>query len=121
MNVGSDGWFGPYGEPQFHLAISKFRSIETRLPQVRAANTGISALILPNGALAERSELGQEQILNLEVPIGEGPGALMVEWGDWFGRASLIAGIGFVLLLGLASRGPMDGRRSSRRESLRPR
>ncbi len=121
LNVGSDGWFGPYGEPQFHLAISKFRSIETRLPQVRAANTGISALILPNGALAERSELGQEQILNLEVPIGEGPGALMVEWGDWFGRASLIAGIGFVLLLGLASRGPMDGRRSSRRESLRPR
>ena len=34
LNIGSDGWFGNYGEPAFHLAIAKFRSIETRLPHM---------------------------------------------------------------------------------------
>ncbi len=98
LNVGSDGWFGPYGEPQFHLAISRFRSIETRLPQIRSANTGISALILPNGEVAQRSELGKKEILNVEVPIGRVPATLMMRWGDWFRRVALVLAFGFVLL-----------------------
>jgi apolipoprotein N-acyltransferase len=98
LNVGSDGWFGPYGEPQFHLAISRFRSIETRLPQIRSANTGISALILQNGEIARRSELGKKQTLNLEVPISRVPKTLMTEWGNWFGRLASVLAIGFVLL-----------------------
>jgi apolipoprotein N-acyltransferase len=98
LNVGSDGWFGASGEPEFHLAISRFRSIETRLPQIRAANTGISALILPNGAIAQRSALGEKQILNLEVPIAHSRETLMTAFGDWFGRVALVLAIGFVLL-----------------------
>lgn len=106
LNIGSDGWFGPHGEPDFHLAISRFRSIETRLPQIRSANTGISALILPSGEIARRSELGERQILNLEVPIGRTPETRMVRWGDWFGRVSLVLAAGFVVLRAM-------GRRSS--------
>jgi apolipoprotein N-acyltransferase len=101
LNVGSDGWFGPYGEPQFHLAISRLRSVETRRPQIRAANTGISALILPNGEITERSELGVEAILNLDVPVLMTDDTLMVRWGDWFGRAALAPGLGLLLVIHL--------------------
>jgi apolipoprotein N-acyltransferase len=101
LNVGSDGWFGPYGEPQFHLAISRLRSVETRRTQIRAANTGISALILPNGEITERSELGVEAILNLDVPVVTTNDTLMVRWGDWFGRAALAPGLGLLLVIQL--------------------
>jgi apolipoprotein N-acyltransferase len=104
LNVGSDGWFGPYGEPEFHLAISRFRSIETRLPQIRSANTGISALILPTGEIARRSELGKRQILDLEVPISPAPQTLVKAWGDWFGRLALVLALGFALLHALNRR-----------------
>jgi len=97
LNVGSDGWFGPTGEPWFHLAIARFRSIETRRTQIRAANTGISAVILPNGEIQERSELGVEASLNVDVPVVVAGDTLMVRWGDWFGRSAL--GPGLVLLL----------------------
>jgi apolipoprotein N-acyltransferase len=101
LNVGSDGWFGPYGEPQFHLAISRLRSVETRRTQIRAANTGISALILPNGEITERSELGVEAILNLDVPVVMTDDTLMLRWGDWVGRAALAPGLGLLLVIHL--------------------
>jgi apolipoprotein N-acyltransferase len=99
LNVGSDGWFGPYGEPQFHLAISRLRSVETRRAQIRAANTGISALILPNGEITEQSGLGVETLLNLDVPVVTTDEPLMVRWGDWFGRAALAPGLGLLLVI----------------------
>ena len=58
VNVSNDSWFGDYGLPQDHLIAAKLRTIETRLPQVRATNTGYSALILPTGDVVERSEYG---------------------------------------------------------------
>jgi len=97
LNVGSDGWFGTWGEPQLHLAIAKLRSVETRLPQVRAANTGISALILPGGALVGASELDRPTTRVLEVPLAPPPPTLFVRFGDWFGRASIPVAV--VLLL----------------------
>lgn len=104
LNVGSDGWFGAYGEPEFHLAISKFRSIETRLPQARAANSGISALILPTGEVTQRSQLGEQRIMNLDVPLGRLQSTLMLEWGEWFGPTALFLGSALALLLGLIHR-----------------
>lgn len=92
VNIGSDGWFGDGGEPEFHLAISTFRSIETRRPQLRAANTGISALILPNGEVVGASQWGTEAILDFEVPIGPPPETTMVRWGNWFGLTALAVG-----------------------------
>lgn len=108
LNIGSDGWFGNYGAPEFHLAISKFRSIETRLPQVRSANSGISALILPSGEIAASTKWGEERTFDLEVPLSEpvpsGERTLMLEWGDWFGRQALIAGAAMLFGLGWFSR-----------------
>lgn len=98
VNVGSDGWFGDWGEPQFHLAVARLRSVETRRPQIRAANTGISALILPGGEIEARSPIGDSATLSFSVPLASPIESAAVRWGDWFGWASLIAGFSTILL-----------------------
>jgi len=103
LNITNDSWFGPYGEPQLHLALSAFRSIETRLPQVRSTNTGISALILPNGEIVQQTGVSKAEVMNLSVPILNPIPTLMISWGDWFGPTAFGLGIGFFASLYLLS------------------
>ena len=104
LNVGSDGWFGRFGEPQFHLAVAQLRSVETRRPQIRAANSGISALILPNGEIAARSPVAEEATLNGALPLVEQADSLVLRWGNWFGNAALVVGLLLALALSLMRR-----------------
>jgi apolipoprotein N-acyltransferase len=57
VNITNDAWYGPTSAPHQHLAQATFRAIEYRVPLVRAANTGISAVIAPDGQIQWRSEL----------------------------------------------------------------
>jgi apolipoprotein N-acyltransferase len=99
VNVSNDSWFGNYGLPQFHLIAAKLRSIETRLVQVRATNTGYSALILPTGDLGQPTDYGKRRSMNVSVPVIERIETPMIRWGDWFGGASLILGLLGLLLV----------------------
>ncbi|NBY02313.1 MAG: apolipoprotein N-acyltransferase [Planctomycetes bacterium] len=49
INISNDGWFKGSEEHEQHLAISRFRAIETRRAIIRSVNMGISALIDSNG------------------------------------------------------------------------
>ncbi len=51
VNLTSDSWFGAGSEPWEHLALSVYASVELRVAMVRAVNSGVSALIDPNGRL----------------------------------------------------------------------
>ena len=44
-NVTNDGWFLQSAGSQQHLANAVFRCVETRLPMVRSANTGVTCII----------------------------------------------------------------------------
>ena len=55
VNLTSDSWFGADTEPWEHLALSVFASIELRVSMVRAVDSGVSALIDPNGRLLQRT------------------------------------------------------------------
>jgi apolipoprotein N-acyltransferase len=99
LNITNDSWFGPYGEPILHFSLVTFRGIETRLPQVRSTNTGISALILPDGTVQSRTSIDGEEIMNLTVPITEPIPTLMKAWGDWFGPFCFVIGLILATLL----------------------
>lgn len=59
VNMSNDGWFDGSSEHEEHLAISRFRAIETRRAMVRAVNMGISAVIDSNGRVQLPAEIAK--------------------------------------------------------------
>jgi len=57
VNITNDAWYGESSAPYQVLAMAAMRSVETKVPMVRVANTGISALIEPSGRITNRTPL----------------------------------------------------------------
>ncbi|APG83212.1 apolipoprotein N-acyltransferase Lnt [Sinorhizobium americanum CCGM7] len=51
LNVTNDAWFGDTPGPRQHFHQARLRTIETGTPMIRAANTGISAIVDARGVL----------------------------------------------------------------------
>jgi len=68
VNITNDAWFGDSAGPRQHLAAARLRSVEEGLPMVRAANTGISAVIDAHGRLVKELGLNQRGVLISQIP-----------------------------------------------------
>jgi apolipoprotein N-acyltransferase len=73
INLTNDGWFGISTGPYQHLQQARLRAIEEGLPVVRAANTGISAVIDPVGRIVAQLGLGIESVLDANLPAPIAP------------------------------------------------
>jgi len=100
VGLSNDAWFTDYAQgARLHLTVAAFRSIETRLPQLRVTSNGLSAIIDESGAVVARSETGQQAVLVGEIPIRAPLPTLMLRWGDWLGPS----GLTLLALLALAT------------------
>lgn len=97
VNVTDDSWFGTQTGPHQHLAAARFRAIEEGLPLVRAATTGISAVIDARGAIVAQTGLQQAAAIDAALPAAYG-GTLFGRYGH-LGVALLVVA---ALLAGLA-------------------
>lgn len=68
LQITNDAWFGQHSGPYQHLAQARMRAIEQGLPMIRAANTGISAMIDPWGRLTAQLPLGQAGYVDADLP-----------------------------------------------------
>ncbi|MGH7780327.1 MAG: apolipoprotein N-acyltransferase [Candidatus Binataceae bacterium] len=57
VNITNDAWYGKSSAPYQTLAMAAMRSVETKVPMIRAANTGITAIIKPSGEITEQTPL----------------------------------------------------------------
>jgi apolipoprotein N-acyltransferase len=102
VNITNDAWFGKSSAPYQHLSMTVFRAVENRVPLVRAANTGISAVIDSKGHIHGMTRLFEEATLSAQVRRGEG-GSFYSRHGDLFALLCLAA-CGVLALYGYRKR-----------------
>ncbi|HLO26748.1 MAG TPA: apolipoprotein N-acyltransferase [Geobacteraceae bacterium] len=88
VNITNDAWFGWSSAPYQHLSMAVFRAVENRVSLVRAANTGITAIIDSRGHIRGMTQIFKETTLTGEVRLGE-KGSLYTRFGDLFALACL--------------------------------
>lgn len=97
--ITNDGWWDSPGGYQQHLAYARLRCIETGRWMVRVANTGITALINPNGEIIDSTPYGKEAVLK-GVVYGRDEISYYASHGDFIGVAALcLAGLMFIIHL----------------------
>ncbi|HKY86196.1 MAG TPA: apolipoprotein N-acyltransferase [Pseudorhodoplanes sp.] len=106
LNLTNDGWFGISTGPYQHLQQARVRAIEEGLPLVRAANTGISAIVDPLGRIVTSLPLGAEGVIDGPLPRPVSP-TFYAKSGD--GLIGLV--LGTVLILVLRKRTQRSGER----------
>lgn len=68
VQITNDAWFGKLTGPWQHLAQARLRAIEQGLPLLRAANTGVSAVIDARGHVVAALPLGVADYIDAALP-----------------------------------------------------
>ncbi len=67
VTVTNDAWYGDTSAPRQHFRAVRFRAAETRRPVLRAALTGISAVVEPDGSVSRLLGVGEEGVLSARI------------------------------------------------------
>ena len=71
VNVTNDGWFGNSIEPHQHLQIARMRAMETGRFLLRATNTGVTAVVAPDGKIVSQAPQFTATVLtDMIIPMG---------------------------------------------------
>jgi len=96
VNITNDAWYGTTSAPHQHLAMAAFRAIENRRYMVRAANTGITAIVDPWGRVSDPTRLFDTTVLVREVPF-VAETTFYTRHGDLFAQACVALALALVL------------------------
>jgi apolipoprotein N-acyltransferase len=103
INLTNDRWYGDSAAPFQHLAMARWRALENRRFMLRAANSGISAVINPTGEVQAQTE-----ILKKAVCVGSfsflSEASFYARHGDVFAVACAIMMLLFILLASMPIR-----------------
>ncbi len=72
MTITNDAWYGDTAAPWQHFRAARFRAAENRRPMLRAAITGVSAIVGPDGSVWSQLGVFQEGVIRGRVVGKEG-------------------------------------------------
>lgn len=82
LNITNDAWFGVSSGPYQHLVSARLRSIEEGVPMIRAANTGVSAVIDAYGRVLASLDMEHEGVIDHALPPARAA-TPYARWHDW--------------------------------------
>jgi apolipoprotein N-acyltransferase len=100
LNVTNDAWYGETPGPYQHFEQARVRAVEEGLPLVRAANSGISAIVDPHGRVLATLALDEVGVVDGGLPASLPP-TPYARFGDWL-FLGLLALTGAVAMIGRA-------------------
>ncbi|MCL2161503.1 MAG: apolipoprotein N-acyltransferase [Betaproteobacteria bacterium] len=101
LNLSNLAWYGDsFAQPQ-HLQIARARAMETGRPMLRSTNTGMTALVLPDGSVPAALPAFTRGVLEVEVSAYKGL-TPYARWGD--APVLVVALIGIVAGVGIRRR-----------------
>ena len=96
--ITNDGWWGNTLGYRQHLNYSRLRAIEQRKSIIRAANTGISAVIDQRGNIVSTIEWDKKSCLISEVATNKNR-TFYSKYGDYIGRLACFIAVILILML----------------------
>lgn len=123
INVTNDAWFGETSAPYQHLAMEAMRAVENRVPLVRSANTGISAIMNIDGQIQAQTALLETTFIADQLTWPHVT-SFYTQHGDWFvtlcvaGTLVMLGYTGIVASFGKRNGGGGDAR-GNRRKTTR--
>lgn len=101
LNISNLAWYGDsFAQPQ-HLQIARVRALESGRPMLRATNTGMTAVVQPDGAVTGVLPAFARGVLHADVYAHEGR-TPYARWGDRLALGS--AALAVLLLSGWCAR-----------------
>lgn len=67
VTITNDAWYGDSSAPWQHLRAARFRAAENRRPLLRAALTGVSAVVAPDGSLVNQIGPFKEGVISTRL------------------------------------------------------
>ena len=90
VTLTNDAWFGDSSAPYQHFSMAVFRAVENHLAVARAANTGISGLIGPDGRIIRETPIFTQQAVTGSIPLRTSAPTIYAQYGDVFSWACVI-------------------------------
>lgn len=101
--LANDGWYGVSAGPYQHLAAAQMRAVEEGITVIRSANTGVSAVIAPNGAILGQIGLNEVGAKDVKIEFKLSKNAFYGRWGNW-----VLAGLLALILLAVVAISSID-------------
>ncbi len=89
-NITNDAWFGRTSAPYQHFEMAAMRAVENKVFLLRAANTGISAVVDPVGRVREKTALFVRAGIVDNIKLRQGPITFYSKYGDVFAYCCII-------------------------------
>ena len=96
LNITNDAWFGRTSAPYQHLVMEAMRAVENRVPVIRSANTGFSAVIDITGRIQQRTELYEPAFFVEEISWPQ-VSSFYTTYGDVFARLCALGTLGMLV------------------------